>query len=118
MRSIKMYRLAVCLFCVLTSSATLSNMVTRPASFMERAATGLENTVEALGGFVQSRNRGLRPKKNSKGRYRLFISSFFVNVGVPRSNPLVEADAVSQHIVSWGLRGPRRSPARYAFKDR
>lgn len=66
----------------------------------------------------QASIRGLRPEKNSKGRCRLFISSFFVNVGVPRSNPLVEAGAVIRHIVSWGLRGPRRSPTRYAEKTR
>ncbi len=31
-------------------------------------------------------------------------------------NPLVEADAVRQYSVSWDVRGPRRSPARYAYQ--
>ena len=61
---------------------------------------------------MKSRIRDLRPTKNSKGRCHLFISSVFASVGVPRPNPLVEADAVRQYIVSCCHGAPRRSSAR------
>lgn len=57
-------------------------------------------------------NWGLRPKKNSKRRYPLSSFLPFGSVVVPRSNPLVEADAVRQYIVSCYCGAPRRSPAR------
>jgi hypothetical protein len=58
------------------------------------------------------RIRGLRSKKNNKGRCPLFRSPPFSTIVVPRPNPLVEADAVRQYIVSCYCGAPRRSPAR------
>jgi hypothetical protein len=76
----------------------------------KRNASGL--AASAKPASVRFRIQGLRSEKNSKGRCRLLCRSSLGSVGVPRSNKLVESDAVKRRTVSCEVRGPRRSPAR------